>query len=110
MVYTFTMRIICAASSSYQCDVSTSHEMTYAAADIECKIKGGDISLIKSSSAMNAYSLILDGWTFTFDPNSDSKRHLQPKWNCADVEGDSCNFRGSVWDSTSGKITIDFSD
>ena len=74
--------------SGFSCEsVMTTHIIYYDFSSIVCQISGGSNKLIQNvdQSTLEAYIMSLDGYTWTYDPdsiNQFNKSHLAFEWSC----------------------------
>ena len=102
--YVLIMNLKCV---QYDCDINTTHVITYEYSEIVCKIMGGDVILdgITMESLME-YEMVLNGELLTYDPDEMSSANLEFTWQCINnTDGSDCD----LLDSTSTSIvTSDF--
>lgn len=92
LLYIFQLTLNCVIGSTYGYSIcnetNASHWIWYEYSALRCQISGGNQIMmnIVPDIHLNDYELVLDGDTFTFDPDVDypmiSKSHLHGRWIC----------------------------
>eukprot|EP01084_Bolivina_argentea_P054435 99823_1 len=101
--YTFIMQFIC-IDLDFDCDLTTTHTISYKASDINVHIMGGDVNLQNISvSDLQSYTMDLNGKLLTFDPDNLESNNLGFKWQCMDHKNNSCDY---LLGSINSSITV----
>eukprot|EP01084_Bolivina_argentea_P155483 270945_1 len=97
--YEFILNFKC-NSDIYECDVNATHSLIYNYGEIVCQIEGGRGNIIEIPfSSVSGTSIVLDGDTFTYDPDGNDD-NLLFEWSC------SSNCDHVIKDVTASVVTI----
>eukprot|EP01084_Bolivina_argentea_P007046 13271_1 len=117
LLYTFTLNLFC-IGDDYNCNIYSTHQLTYDYSDLKCGITGNDIQIINIDPILDdlySVKLPINGYKLTFDPDmkfsvsgkksKTSKQHLVWNWNCIDIYlNNTCDF--FINDNTAPTIKI----
>ena len=82
-VYDFEFHMICDDDDYNICDISGYHSLYYSFSNLVCQISNGNKYLSNVNyKFLKSYYYILDGNTFSYDPDDGDGKFIKYEWNC----------------------------